>query len=149
MSSDDGICDICGRTFTGLRCIRCTQASLHSLHFGDETLSPSVTPTTALVAVDLRGQPRLKAAAAGYCYPIAKPLCRVGHDQANDVALVDDDSVSRFHAQIAWQDGEFVIRDLGSKQGTWINGERLEGDYSLFPGDQVRIGSTSLFFVDD
>lgn len=56
---------------------------------------------------------------------------------------VTDPWVSRRHCEIDRADGTLVVRDLGSKHGTFVNGERT-GVAHLLPGDRLTIGATSL-----
>ncbi len=66
--------------------------------------------------------------------------------RASDVDLVlDDDGISRVHAMILVEDGRWVVRDLGSTNGTFV-GERRVGDLPLMlhPGDRIRCGSDVL-----
>lgn len=60
--------------------------------------------------------------------------------------LVSDGNVSRRHAEIHRAGSGFVINDLGSTNGTFVNGERLIADHRLTDGDIVTIGSVSLRF---
>jgi pSer/pThr/pTyr-binding forkhead associated (FHA) protein len=63
--------------------------------------------------------------------------CRVGRSVDNDVQL-EDDHISRFHAQVATALGSVWVRDLASANGTFVNGERIDGACRLFHGDEVR-----------
>jgi pSer/pThr/pTyr-binding forkhead associated (FHA) protein len=56
---------------------------------------------------------------------------------------VSDPWVSRRHCEIDRADGTLVVRDLGSKHGTFVNGQRA-GTAELLPGDRLTIGATSL-----
>ena len=53
---------------------------------------------------------------------------------------VPDPSVSRRHARLAWHGGQFWIEDLGSSNGTYVNGQRLAGPYPLQRDDQIGLG---------
>jgi class 3 adenylate cyclase len=69
-----------------------------------------------------------------------------------DVDLTDLDdrrTVSRRHARLNCQANKFLLRDLGSTNGTWINGERLapQVDRELQDGDLVRLGRVELFYT--
>jgi phosphoserine phosphatase RsbU/P len=68
---------------------------------------------------------------------------RLGRSQSGGIMLADP-SVSREHAEITVEGGSARIRDLGSRNGTWINDRRCEGETSLGPGDRLRLGSVSL-----
>ncbi|MBO0779020.1 MAG: FAD-dependent oxidoreductase [Ktedonobacteraceae bacterium] len=61
--------------------------------------------------------------------------------------LIDQGAVSRLHAGISYVDGQYVLRDLGSANGTFINDIRLEPSraYTLQDGDQVRFGKLIRF----
>ena len=67
--------------------------------------------------------------------------------QAQPVRLTDS-TVSRSHAELHRQDGRWFIEDLGSTNGTYVNGVRLSKPLPLNRGDQVRCGSTLLLFAD-
>jgi len=64
----------------------------------------------------------------------------VGRSRSCDVRLRDD-TVSRLHAALVWRGGTLVLEDLGSSNGTWVNGERIMSPRSLVSGDSVRFGS--------
>ena len=55
---------------------------------------------------------------------------------------IDDSEVSRRHAAIRREGDAVVIEDLGSTNGTFVNGERISGSQSLSEGDEVRFGAT-------
>lgn len=59
------------------------------------------------------------------------------------VALTDT-RISRRHAEVSIQNDVWVIRDLGSSNGTWVNGERIEGLCELEEGDRLVLGRTTL-----
>ena len=60
--------------------------------------------------------------------------------------FIDLNSVSRRHAKIAIAGGTATIEDLGSRNGTYVNGLRIEGPTKLANGDKIKIGSASLVF---
>jgi pSer/pThr/pTyr-binding forkhead associated (FHA) protein len=65
-------------------------------------------------------------------------VTRIGREADNDVVL-DDHATSRRHAQIQFQDGKFVLTDLGSANGTLVNDQRVT-EQTLSDGDMIRIG---------
>ena len=67
---------------------------------------------------------------------------RIGRSASCDVVL-DDDSVSRRHAEIALRGGVCVIRDLGSCNGTWVNGRAVRRA-RLRRGDELQLGETHI-----
>jgi predicted component of type VI protein secretion system len=71
---------------------------------------------------------------------------RIGRDPENDLLLEDPDrGVSRFHAEIRWQNSAYVVTDLNSRNGTWIGSERITSA-PLTPGTNISIGPFKLEF---
>jgi NADPH-dependent 2,4-dienoyl-CoA reductase/sulfur reductase-like enzyme/pSer/pThr/pTyr-binding forkhead associated (FHA) protein len=68
--------------------------------------------------------------------------------QVGAYLLIDNDSVSRRHAEISYANKQYVLRDLGSSNGTYVNEVRLETDkvYILKPDDRVRFGKVKFRF---
>ncbi|MEU6083964.1 DUF1707 and FHA domain-containing protein [Streptomyces sp. NPDC047108] len=64
---------------------------------------------------------------------------RIGRDPANGLRL-NDDTVSRVHAELSRDGVLWVLRDLGSTNGTWVNSRRVTGRTVVRPGDQVTFG---------
>jgi hypothetical protein len=62
--------------------------------------------------------------------------------------VIDSDFASRRHAQIIRRDQLYWVKDLGSKNGTLLNGEPLSGEAPLSDGAEIRIGDTNFTFVD-
>jgi FHA domain len=63
----------------------------------------------------------------------------IGRDVTSNIAIGDAE-VSRKHARLTFQGGKYVIEDLGSTNGTFVNGQRLTGPVVLKPGDLVALG---------
>ena len=73
----------------------------------------------------------------------------LGREGSGDGELSDDRELSRRHARVARDaDGRLTIEDLGSANGTFVNGDRVHGRQLLELGDTVRIGSTTLELVE-
>ena len=71
----------------------------------------------------------------------------VGRVEHNDVSLGWDGEVSRTHAQLELVGGEWTILDDGlSRNGSFVNGERILGRRRLIDGDTLRLGRTTLVF---
>jgi ABC-type multidrug transport system ATPase subunit/pSer/pThr/pTyr-binding forkhead associated (FHA) protein len=68
-----------------------------------------------------------------------KTLIQIGRDPTNDVVLPSP-SVSRYHAQVERVGQRYRVEDLQSSNGTFVNGERVEGSVWLKPEDTIRIG---------
>lgn len=70
----------------------------------------------------------------------------LGSDPANDVHIVDDPLVSSRHGAIYFApDGKILYKDLGSKNGSWRKGRRLEGPTRVRPGHRVTLGRHCTF----
>jgi two-component system, cell cycle response regulator len=67
----------------------------------------------------------------------------IGRGQRAEVRLIDD-GVSRAHAKIRSDGTRLVIEDLGSRNGTFVNGKRLDRSVTLFDGDKIQIGRTTV-----
>jgi FHA domain len=72
----------------------------------------------------------------------------VGGEDSNQVCLSDDGTVSRLHAVVENYGSGWAVRDMGSRNGTYVNGRRVLGEQTLHPGDELRIGKTRLIFRD-
>lgn len=71
----------------------------------------------------------------------------LGRSATNDI-VVNDPEISRRHAQITYQNQRYLIEDLGSTNGTFVNGQRCTGPTSLKDGDVVEFGDTiQMLFV--
>jgi DNA-binding CsgD family transcriptional regulator len=70
----------------------------------------------------------------------------VGTDPSNQVCIADDGAVSRLHAVVESYGAGWAVRDMGSRNGTYINNERVLGETLLHPGDELRVGKTRLVF---
>jgi len=75
----------------------------------------------------------------GKVYPLEKSEIFVGRDLSNDI-VINDPEISRRHARLYIQGGSYVLEDLGSTNGTFVNGQRLGGAGILRPGDSITFG---------
>jgi hypothetical protein len=57
---------------------------------------------------------------------------------------IDDDFVSQLHARVFRSDGALVVEDLGSTNGTFLNGRKVGGPRPMQPGDRLKVGDTVL-----
>ncbi|HEX3998586.1 MAG TPA: GGDEF domain-containing protein [Pirellulales bacterium] len=76
---------------------------------------------------------------------LGDPMLLIGRDPSSSLELADD-SVSRSHATLECLDGEFVLSDLGSTNGTYVNERRIDSQ-RLCPGDRVRFGNQIFKFL--
>ena len=65
----------------------------------------------------------------------------IGRSSTADLAL-SDPFLSRQHARLLLADDELAIEDLGSRNGTFVNGAKLDGPMSLSPGDEIRLSAS-------
>jgi predicted component of type VI protein secretion system len=71
------------------------------------------------------------------------PRATIGSSDAADI-VVPDSSVSRVHALLEWLGGSWFVQDLGSRNGTFVNGERVQVRRVLRASDEVRLGRARL-----
>jgi len=85
----------------------------------------------------------------------APPLAPVHVERGREVTLgrspecsmqLPAASASRRHASVAWRGDRVVLRDLGSTNGTYLNGTRIEGEATLEAGDRIGIGGVEIVF---
>jgi pSer/pThr/pTyr-binding forkhead associated (FHA) protein len=108
--------------------------------------------TEALAAAERQGDPYLVFHDADkrqriVSLPDSWERVTVGRSLAADVVLSWDDDVSRVHADLQRMGDEWVLVDEGlSRNGTFLNGERVEGRRMLRDGDELRFGQTVVRF---
>ena len=78
---------------------------------------------------------------AGSEHPVDGELI-LGREQGSADLVIDDPGVSRRHARVIPDNGGVVVEDLGSSNGTYVNGERISGPVELGAGDEVQVGAT-------
>ncbi|MFQ5858115.1 MAG: FHA domain-containing protein [Anaerolineae bacterium] len=83
----------------------------------------------------------------GARHPLDQPRVTLGRADDNDV-VVDDTYASRMHAEVVREGHRFVVRDLDSTNGTFVNGRRLTAPHLLSHSDEVRIGGARFTFID-
>lgn len=86
---------------------------------------------------------------AGRRWPLERTrTLSIGRSDECDIALPDR-QVSRYHARITWRGDGYQLEDLGSKNGTHVNGQAVEGAIPLQDGDEIQIALRfKLAFVD-
>ncbi|HEY6157238.1 MAG TPA: FHA domain-containing protein [Gemmatimonadales bacterium] len=148
-------CPHCGRRLSapgsGPSCARCGAAIGTATHFcatcgapvGDTGLARRVSPSPAapaggsitLVLLDDAGTPAQRFERAGRDTTIGR--------QDGDIRFPDDVFLSPLHAKISWEQDTLMVRDLGSRNGTWVF---LEAPHRLLDGDLLLIGSQVIRF---
>jgi FhaA, N-terminal domain/FHA domain len=100
-------------------------------------VAPPDSATRAYLLVRTQGAPLVR-------FDLGSALISVGRASDNDV-IVDDPEVSRHHCQLKLQHGAYSFADLGSRNGSWVNGQPVS-EVALGPGDSIMIGSTEIEF---
>ena len=73
---------------------------------------------------------------------------KIGRDAHNDIVL-DDKTVTRFHAEVTPEGGMYYIADMNSRNGIWVNNQRIKGKTPLALGVTVTVGAYELTLEDD
>jgi DNA-binding response OmpR family regulator len=104
-------------------------------------------PTEAMLVLLRQGSDGVHRATSQH-WILNKPVTAIGRWDDNDVVLPDR-WVSRHHAEVRREGDRYVLHDLGSKNGTFLNGKGVTGPLPLENGDRIRLSPTySLGFVD-
>ena len=77
---------------------------------------------------------------AGQRYSLDRPMV-IGRSDDADI-IIDDSYASEFHLRIGMQEGEVMLNDLGSTNGTYLNGRRVTVPTVITKGDSIQIGKT-------
>lgn len=80
-------------------------------------------------------------------FPINKSVTSIGRRLNNDLVL-QNSQVSRAHAEIRFEDGDYMIVDLNSTSGTFVNNEKIK-KCKIFSGDLLLIANVPLMFLDE
>ena len=80
-------------------------------------------------------------------YVVRKPVTLIGRNESCDL-IVSDPLVSRRHCQILWDGVYCTVEDLGSTNGTYVNGQPLTAVYALRPGDRLQVADVVFNFAD-
>lgn len=102
----------------------------------DEEASPA-SARRAYLLVSTAGQSTVQ-------FDLGGPLISIGRASDNDIVL-DDPLVSRHHCQLKLQHGAYGFADLGSRNGSYVNGQPVS-EIALGPGDVIQIGETTIEF---
>jgi pSer/pThr/pTyr-binding forkhead associated (FHA) protein len=83
----------------------------------------------------------------GTVYALDSDQLSIGRDSSNEIA-VNDAEVSRRHARLSFQGGKYVLEDMGSTNGTFVNGQRLTGPRVLKSGEVISLGEQIVFVYE-
>jgi pSer/pThr/pTyr-binding forkhead associated (FHA) protein len=95
------------------------------------------------VQVEPRELVVVEGPAAGAKVPIEKRPITIGRASICDLTL-EDDFISSRHLRISMQSDGYVVEDLGSTNGTWVEGERLSEPVLIKPGVRIKMGRNTL-----
>jgi hypothetical protein len=84
----------------------------------------------------------------GKMFEVSKSEIYIGRDINNDI-VINDAEISRKHARLILQAGEYVLEDLGSTNGTYVNGQRLMGPHVLRQGETILLGENVSLAFDE
>jgi len=96
---------------------------------------PEFPPGACLITVD------------GLNFPLEQPVINIGRRNDNHL-IIDDQRISRTHAQLRAVRGQFILMDLNSTGGTFVNGERINR-LTLRPGDVISLSGVILIYHDE
>jgi len=87
---------------------------------------------------------KLQLIASGRTLELRDPVVRVGRDPSATIPFTGDDArvVSTRHVELRHSGDAWCLVDLGSRNGTYLNGRRVQGEAPLGPGDEIRLGET-------
>jgi len=83
----------------------------------------------------------------GKTFPLEKQEILLGRDLANDISISDPE-VSRRHTRFLMQEDNVIIEDLGSTNGTFLNGQRIASPQQLRAGDVITLGENIVMVFD-
>ena len=108
-------------------------------------LDPTPTPPSAQVSPPIASLLVRSGEMRGRRLPITLAVVNVGRADYNDIVIADP-SVSTTHAKLQRKDDVWVLTDLGSTNGTYVEGEPVIGETALTPGTTLRFGDVAAFF---
>ena len=81
----------------------------------------------------------------GRIYNLSRPFITVGRSATRDI-VIPDPRISRHHAVLRQHSESYILSDVGSANGTYVNGNRIENPIVLQHGDSIRMGTITLLF---
>lgn len=91
----------------------------------------------------------LKPKEGGRPIVIDKPIILIGRHPDCDLIIKESPKISRKHCCLALVDNRFVVRDLDSMNGVWVNGDRVVHSSDVCPGDELTIGDVPFELVNN
>lgn len=129
-----------------------TPAVVDSQRKRSEPRAPAETAPKPSTAVEAAATPVpagwfLRPLSGAAAIPLRSSSVVIGRTTDCDIVL-DARGVSGQHCRLTWAAGRWSLRDLGSRNGTFVNGARIE-HWMLSPGDEIRLGENQGFRIDD
>lgn len=121
-----------------------------------EVRTPVGGTTTAATGTGVFGGRKIPAGKGRLVFVMVEPRSRrgdsftlsdsltIGREPDNDISVPDDTFISGHHARLEVRPSGSWLVDLESTNGTYVNGQRIDGDRSVRRGDRVQVGSTVL-----
>jgi pSer/pThr/pTyr-binding forkhead associated (FHA) protein len=151
----DVFCSTCGHRNAGNAnfCSSCGNQLAAPVEEHTITLSPIDADADDDLTVGLDDLPEgaatlvvTRGPGSGSRFLLDADVVQVGRHPESDIFL-DDVTVSRRHAELARAAGAWIVRDVGSLNGTYVNRQRIEDESALAHGDEVQIGRFKLVFL--
>lgn len=141
MAKKAKVCSLCQKEYKSATCPSCTETGVDvkkvlESEKAQMEKNEAAVPTAFLV--DLVSNRKI---------PITTPRCRVGRDDLNDIVISGDQSISRFHFIITYENGQYQTQDAKSRHGTFLNGNQIGGPEPINDGDVLKIGVSLFWFV--
>lgn len=118
--------------------------TMHGVPLAQLAHEPAPAPPAA-VALPIASLLVRTGAVRGRRLPITIPTVNIGRADYNDLVIADP-SVSTTHAKLQRKDDVWVLTDLGSTNGTFVEGEPVTGETALAPGTTIRFGDVAALF---
>ena len=80
-------------------------------------------------------------------FPLSQEVITIGRGRDNGL-VIDDAHLSRHHARLTWGGHGWILEDLDSSNGTWVDGQRISGPVVLAPGSQVTLGTSVVLSLE-
>lgn len=129
-----------------------------SVEFSSELVSPDeFSSSIEISSIDLMENPLLdeprtaillrdEGTANEVVFPFQGDIYEIGRSAENDIQIKGDNKVSRMHCKLTRRDNQFYIQDLGSSNGTVVDGELIHDDRKLLGGEELKVGETIFRF---
>lgn len=116
-------------------------------------VSPSLQNTAQNLAYEIRNDPPSELVIRNIdnknvVVPLDRDRITLGRSSVNELCYPDDAGLSRQHLALTRDDGEWFVEDLGSKNGTLINGQRIDTKIPFRRGDRISAGHLTIEFAD-